>query len=116
MLQEDFSQIVLSEREMHLFQKFKYADRLVLTRDEWAVLSQTDLIKHHLEGHSDWFDNLPESGICELSEKGVRYREYLNQQSSLLRKGTRRFWIPIIISNLISLAAVVISLISLTRE
>ena len=115
MLQQDFSQTILNENEMRLFRKFKHVNQVVLTRDEWVILSQTDLIKQHLGGHSGWFDTLPKQGVCELSEKGIRYREYLKQQAVLMRKETRRFWIPIIVSNLVSVVAIVISIISLMK-
>lgn len=98
MLQQDFSQIILTEDEKRIFRKFKHSDKVTLHRDEWNILAHTNLIKHHLGGKSDWFDDMPERGICELSEKGIRYREYQKQQSDLIHKETRHFWIPIIIS------------------
>ena len=116
MLQQDFSQIILTKDEKRIFEKFKYSDKIVLNRDEWNILVHTNLIKHHLDGQSDWFDTIPEQGICELSEKGIRYRQYLKRQAKLNRKENRHFWIPIIISivsaiisNTIAILALIIS-------
>jgi len=111
MLQQDFSQIILTDDEKHIFRKFKHSDKVTLHRDEWNILAHTNLIKHHLGGKSDWFDDMPEQGICELSEKGIRYREYQKQQSDLIHKETRHFWIPIIIANAIALAGLVVAII-----
>ena len=60
MLQQDFSQIILTKDEKRIFEKFKYSDKIVLNRDEWNILVHTNLIKHHLDGQSDWFDTIPD--------------------------------------------------------
>lgn len=76
----DFSKIVLTAEEQEIFTLFKNSDKAFLTVAQYKILSRTGFIKHCINGKSDWFDDLSD-GICELSDSGKRYKEYLNQKA-----------------------------------
>lgn len=106
----DFSKIVLTETEKSLFQPFLTTDTNVLTREDYLALSQTGLIKHSLDGHSDWFpEQLPLTGVCEISDVGLQYRAYLKQEEEKQRLIDRRFRI----TTSISIIALVLSAIAI---
>lgn len=89
----DVSKIVLTDVEQCLFDRFRKSDDVELTIDEYKVLLHKGLIKNSIGGNSGWFDDLPEKGICSLSDTGKDLRAYQAQQNKVERQSSRRYWI-----------------------
>ena len=81
MQQIDYSKIVLTDHERQIFDRFNSQDTATLTKQEFQVLRKQGLIKNSINGKTSWFDHLPEKGVCILSDKGMLYRQYLQNQA-----------------------------------
>lgn len=89
----DVSKIVLTDVEQKIFDRFKRTDSAELTKEEYKVLLHKNLILDSIGGSSGWFDDLPEKGLCSLSDVGKDLRAYQAQRSKAERKSSRRYWI-----------------------
>lgn len=106
----DFSNLYLEQEEKDIIKKFKRNNRAILTIQEFNRIKRTGLIKGAMGGHSDWFDINVSKGICELSEKGIRFREYQKIATKTQRRAKSahiQSWIAIAIS----LIALILSIV-----
>lgn len=113
MAQIDYSLIMLSDRERKIFEKFKVSDTATLTREEFRLLREKGLVAGTMSGASDWFDSLPNKGVCKLSDRGRDLRSY---QMLVRRKESTesvRYWITTVIA-ILALILAVVSLITQT--
>ena len=105
----DVSKIVLTDTEQAIFDRFRKTDSAELTIDEYKILIHKGLIKDSICGNSGWFSDLPEKGICSLSDKGKDLKAYQSMQRRLSRQASRRYWI----TTGIAVAAFLLSVVSL---
>ena len=89
----DVSKIILTSEEQTAFDSFRRSDSARLTREQFQLLSKKRLIQDSMDGSSGWFDGLPDSGLCRLSELGKDLRAYQAQQVRAVRRDFRRYWI-----------------------
>ena len=114
----DYEKILLTNMEQIAFDKFKYSDTSTLTKTEFQMLKAKGLIIGSINGKSDWFDDLPQSGICEISNLGKNLRLYQHNQKILTRKENRRYRINTalsIIALLIASASLIVSIFALLK-
>lgn len=89
---DDVTKIFLSREVQGVFDRFKDSTSAELTKEEFLKLRKQGLVKRTLGGASDFFDPLPASGVCELSEKGIALQAYQRWKSyewATLRKEAR---------------------------
>lgn len=89
----DVSKIVLTEAEQSAFDLFRQTDSAVLTVGQFQLLIKKGLLLDSMDGKSGWFGNLPDFGICKLSDLGKDLRAYQLQQKQIARQQSRRYWI-----------------------
>lgn len=110
----DPSMLFLSASEEALFLKrFRKTDSAQLTRNEFMAFRSRGLVKGAMSGVSDWFDGLPDKGVCELSDKGKMFRAFLLSRIKETKKNDVSSALAICISILslgLSVAAFVVSL------
>lgn len=94
----DVSKIVLTDIEQRLFDLFRGKDDVELTKDEYKILLHKNLIKDSIGGKTGWFDNLPQKGICTISDIGKDLRAYQAKMERSARKEDRKYWITTIIA------------------
>lgn len=107
--QFDYSLVVLSPQEQKLFDLFKDSDKAFLTLEQFNILREKGLVNGSLGGKSDWFDNLPQQGICEISDRGKNLRAYQYNIKLKEWKDDKRYRI----TTGIAIAALIISIISI---
>lgn len=95
----EVSKIVLTSDEQKVFARFKRSDSAVLTKAEFQLLRRKNLVKDCIDGKSSWFDDLPEKGVCAISDFGEDLRAYQKQQTNARRKDSRRYWITTVIAS-----------------
>lgn len=88
----DFTNLILTDKEQKIFNRFVKRDSVFLSKEEFIALRNRGLVTGILGGKSDSFD-IPESGSCKLSEKGKQFRAYQCRQQKANRKNNRRYWI-----------------------
>ena len=115
MNQFDHSKIVLTEVQQAIFNKFMHNDQVYLTIEEYNLMYKTGLLKECIDGKSTWFD-IPSGGICELSDKGKAYRTYLKKQRKAEKTTSFRFWIGLILSNAIAIAALIVAILAYIKQ
>lgn len=112
----EYDKILLSNAEQAAFDKFKHRDTSPLTKSEFQMLRAKGLITGSIDGKTDWFDELPQSGICKISDLGKNLRLYQHAQEKLSQKDTRRYLINTVLSIialLIASASLVVSIYAL---
>lgn len=77
----DYEKIILTEEEQNIFDLFRSSDTAFLTVQQFKVLYRRGLIKQTINGKSFWYDDVAD-GICQLSEKGIYFREFQNKKLS----------------------------------
>ena len=115
----EYEKILLSDVEQLAFNKFMYCDTATLSKSEFQILKAKGLIAGSINGKSDWFDDLPQSGICEISDLGKNLRLYQHNQKILTRKENRRYRINTalsIIALLIASASLIVSIFALLKS
>lgn len=105
----NYSLVVLSKYEQSLFERFRDSNSVVLTKDEFLVLRKKGLVEGAIDGKSDWFDDIPESGICKISGFGKGLRAYQSIERQKALKEDRRYWI----TTIIAILALILALTSL---
>ena len=115
MKQIDYSKIVLTEEQQTIFNKFAKRDKVLLSLDEYNALRKTSLLLPAINENSTWF-GITEGGICELSKYGKAYRTF--QKKSLKKEKTEsfRFWLPLVISNCIAVAALIVAILAYIKQ
>lgn len=106
------SKIVLTDIEQRLFDRFRTADDVELSIDEYKILLHKKLIKDAIGGNSGWFDHLPEKGLCTLSDIGKDLRAYQIKMERAERKADRRYRI----TTGIAILALILSILSLAWQ
>ena len=94
----DISKIVLTKEESTAFSKFLRSDQAELTIDEYKILLHKGLINDTIGGSSGWFDNLPEIGVCKISDLGKDLRALQSLRKKEASQSSRRYWITTIIA------------------
>lgn len=112
----DYSLVVLSEYEQTLFNRFRDSNFVELDRAEFRVLRNKELVTGAINGKSDWFDELPDRGKCAISPFGKGLRAYQKQKERDERTIRIRHWVPVLVSSLLSIVAIVISVIALLGQ
>lgn len=108
----DVTKIFLSQEVQAIFDKFKDSDTAELTREEFNQLRDVGLVRGSLGGVSDFFDGLPASGICKLSERGISLKAYQRLKSSewaTLRKEAKE-------TRYIAIASLVVAIFAFFKE
>lgn len=113
---KDFTTILLSDEEQKIFDKFKSDNSALLTRKEFNAMAKRGLVIGALGGKSNWFDNLPEIGVAHLSETGKSLKLYQKQTARKEHVARVRHWVPVFVSSLLSVIAIIISVIALLGE
>ena len=115
-MQYDYSLVLLSAHEQKLFDRFANQDTAQLTVEEFKILSSCGLVTDYLGGKSSFYDKLPGLGEYTLSNFGKKLRAYQTKQADAAHTERVRFWVPLIISNVIAFTALVISIIAVLGQ
>lgn len=107
--QFDYSLVVLSPEEQKLFDLFKNSDEAFLTLEQFNILREKGLVGSLLGGKSDMFGDLPQQGICEISNRGKNLRAYQYNVRLKEWKDDKRYRI----TTGIAVSAPIISIISI---
>lgn len=113
-----YDKILLTDIEQTIFDKFKDTDTAILTQSEFQVLKAKGLVIGAINGKSDWFDDLPKSGTCTISDLGKFFRIYQRNQFLLSKQEKSRYRINnvfSIIALLISTASLIVSILALLK-
>ena len=117
----DYSAFVLSDYAQSLFDRFKESENAsaILTREAFQVLRDKGLVTNAINGKTDWFDTLPESGVCTLSRAGKALRTYQKKQvreqlqrSKVERRKEIRDWITLAVA----VFGLILSIISISWQ
>lgn len=111
----DYSKVIIDDHTQQLFDRFRNCDEAEFTKAEFEVLKNTGLILPDLGGSTGWYGSPPDNGLCRISDYGKSFRVYQLHQQVKEKRDRLRFWVPIIISNVIALTALAISIIALTN-
>lgn len=84
----DVSKIILTAEQQSAFNKYKKADKVQLTEQEYAALSKRRLVLG-----SPWFGEKKFPLEVELNETGRQLLAYQLGQEALQRKAAMRYWI-----------------------
>ncbi len=103
----DYSKIVLTRDEQRLFNRFKHADEAVLTRAEFNLLYKKNLVKGAIGGKSNWFEDIPASGTCQISDNGKDLRAFQSGMQHRNRIENIRYCITTGISVIALITAIV---------
>lgn len=114
----DYDKILLTDMEQTVFDKFKNSDTAILTQSEFQILKTKGLVIGAINGKSDWFDDLPQSGACTISDLGKVFRIYQRNLYLLSKHEKSRYRINTIfsiIALLISTASLIVSILALLK-
>jgi hypothetical protein len=100
----DFSHISLTKNELHLLKKLNKG-HIISFKEEYSSLYDKGFIQYKE------YENVigvlkPTSDELIITEKGATFLQYLNEKICW-------YWIPVITSSLLSIAAIIISIIAL---
>lgn len=112
----DYSKFMVGNYTQQLFDRFKDSDTAEFTREEFEVLKGKKLVRDEIDGRSGWFDDLPAKGVCHISGFGKGLRIYQRNKSQVEKLARVRFWVPIVISNVIAIAALAVAIIALLKQ
>ena len=104
---DDFDKIVLTEVEKSAFDKFSNSDTAKLSREEYKCLHRLGFIPQYMDE--------PNDRVYRLNNRGLHYRSFLSGQALEARRRKFRIWIPVLIDTVLSLSAIIISIIALNR-
>lgn len=104
---DDFDKIVLTKSEKIAFDKFSDSDMAKLSREEYICLHRLGLIPQYM--------NEPKDKMYRLNNRGLHYRSFLSGQALEARRRKFRIWIPVLIDTVLSLSAIIISIIALNK-
>ena len=89
----DILKIVLTGPEQSAFDKFLDQEEAILTKDEFQLLLRKSLVLDAMDGKSGWFGELPEKGMCKLSQRGMDLRALQSIRRRQEKKDNLRYWI-----------------------
>lgn len=108
----DFSTLHLTKQEE---KQLKRCARGEILRNPSPVLVRSGLLKPN-RVEPDGQGGFIADGYRIHADAYAAYRRHVSHQRRASWKDTRRFWIPVILSNLIALASFVVSLLALARQ
>lgn len=109
MEQTDYASIVLTKEEQQAFNKFTTTDIAELEESEFNRLRKKKLVEGEITPDSGLFTVYPRDKKCKITDYGKNLRIYQYNQRQIEQKADKRY----AINTAISLAALVVSIISL---
>lgn len=105
----DFSTVFLSRDDLNLLHAAEYGKVLDATHISLRTLTEYGFVEPYRSSDREFV----------ITPLGLHYCEYIDRKVAESRKRERkesfRFWLPVVLSNIMALAALIISIIALQK-